>query len=738
MNTTASMLSPPSHDAMQTLAQRAGLLVRWDNADGQTHTVSLDVLRALLDAMGLRCGNAAQCRDSLAYLDSPASLSDDIQIVTRVGVPATLPALSLTAGRKRLAYRVHLETGGGVDGVTEVDPESGASLLAPIDVAGYHRLELGNKVYSVIVAPAHAHRLPPDAREWGMSVPLYGLRREGDGGLGHFGALADAASAIAEHGAQALAISPAHAMFSARPAQYSPYSPSNRQWYNVAHIDPAMLCGEAEAQEAARRLRLVPGYAQRERQRLVNWPAASVARLQVLRHLYDRREHWLSAQQASALKRFRRDGLDSLEAHARFEMLHQRLHSTHGDDWRRWPVGLRSPWAPQAERMAYEHADDVAFHVFLQWLALDGLRSAHRNARDEGMEIGLIADMAVGVDSTGSEAWADPGHMLQGVSLGAPPDLFNRAGQVWGLTTFSPWAMHQHGYRPFIATLRAALAFAGGIRIDHVLGLSRLWVCPDGAPATAGAYLRYPLDALLAIVALESSRHRALMVGEDLGTVPGDFRARVATQGVLGTDVLWFARSAPSPTQLKKTPAFLAPSQWRTDAVATTSTHDLPTSVGWWTGRDIAWRARLAPTSMDARLARRQRREDRTALWRAMSAAGVVNESGHAAAPAASAVAGEASAQTKNDVARAPGRAPTTTPLDAIVSFVAQSPSPLVLLPIADVIGVKEADNLPGTTTEHPNWRRRLSAPVEVLLGTPDVASRIARFARVRAAVGRK
>ncbi|AKC70781.2 4-alpha-glucanotransferase [Pandoraea oxalativorans] len=716
---------------MQTLAQRAGFLVRWDDADGQTHTVTPDVLRALLDAMGLRCDNAAQCRDSLAFLDSPASLSDDVQIVTRVGIPATLPALSLIAGRKRLAYRVHLETEGVVDGMTEVDPDSGASLLPPIDVAGYHRLELGNNVYSVIVAPPHAHRLPSDAREWGMSVPLYGLRQEGDGGLGHFGALADAASAIAEHGAQALAISPAHAMFSARPGQFSPYSPSNRQWYNVAHIDPAALCGEAEAQEAARRLRLVPGYAQRERQRLVNWPAASAARLQVLRHLYDLREHWLSAGQTSALKRFRRDGLDSLEAHARFEMLHQRLHSTHGDDWRRWPVGLRSPWAPQVERMAYEHADDVAFHVFLQWLALEGLQRAQGNARDAGMGIGLIADMAVGVDSTGSEAWADPGHLLRGVSLGAPPDLFNRAGQVWGLTTFSPWAMHQHGYRPFIATLRAALAFAGGVRIDHVLGLSRLWVCPDGAPAASGAYLRYPLDALLAIVALESSRHRALMVGEDLGTVPSDFRARVATQGVLGTDVLWFARSAPSPTQSKKTPAFLDPSQWRADAVATTSTHDLPTVVGWWTGRDIAWRARLASMSMDARLARRHRREDRTALWRAMSAAGVVNDSGRAAAPAAS-------AEMTSDVASPPGRAPTTTPLDAIVSFVAQSPSPLVLLPIADAIGAKEADNLPGTTTEHPNWRRRLGAPVDVLLGTPDVASRIARFARVRAAAGRK
>ncbi|AKM32290.1 4-alpha-glucanotransferase [Pandoraea faecigallinarum] len=736
IRTAASLLSPPSQDALHTLAQRAGLLVHWDDAAGQSHTVSLDVLRALLDAMGLRCGNAAQCRDSLAYLESPASLSDEAQIVTRVGVPATLPALSLTAGRKRLAYRIHLEDGETVDGTTEIDPDSGASLIPSMDVPGYHHLEIGNVRLSLIVAPPHAHRLPATARHWGMSVPLYGLRSEGDGGLGHYGALADAAAAVAAHGAHALAISPAHAMFGARPAQYSPYSPSNRQWYNVAHIDPAALCGMPEAMEAARRLRLISGYAQRERQRLVNWPAASVARLQVLRHLYDQREHWLSADQAGSLKRFRRDGRDSLEAHARFEMLHERLHSTHGDDWRRWPPGLRSPWAPQAERLAFEHADAVTFHVFLQWLAFQGLHDAHRQAQAAGMEIGLIADMAVGVDSTGSEAWSDAGHLLEGISLGAPPDAFNPAGQVWGLTTFSPWAFQQRGYRPFIAALRAALAFSGGVRIDHVLGLSRLWVCPAGAPASAGAYLRYPLDELLAIVALESSRHRAIVIGEDLGTVPADFRARVATQGVLGTDVLWFARDDVPPGPKKTPRAFLDPSQWRVDAVATTSTHDLPTAVGWWTGRDIAWRVRLAPSSIDARIARRVRREDRTALWQAMSAAGVVNESGHAAAPQPPGPASDA--RMAERLPSPAGRAPSTAPLDAIVDFVALAPSALVLLPIADAIGAQEADNLPGTTTEHPNWRRRLRAPADALLREPDVASRLTRFARTRSASARR
>jgi 4-alpha-glucanotransferase len=661
-----------------------------------------------------------------------------------VGVPATLPALSVTAGRKRLAYRLHLEDGDTVEGTTEIDPTSGASLLLPVDVPGYHHVELGNVRLSLIVAPPHAYRLPDTERRWGMNVPLYALRSQGDGGLGHYGAVADAAVAAASRGATALAISPAHAMFGARPTQYSPYSPSNRQWYNVTHIDPAALCGMPEAMEAARHLRLVSGYAQRERQRLVNWPAASGARLQVLRHLYDLREHWLSTEQADSLRRFRRDGRDSLEAHARFEMLHERLHSTHGDDWRRWPGGLRSPWTPQSERMAFEHADVVAFHVFLQWLAFQGLRHAHAQARGAGMETGLIADMAVGVDSTGSEAWSDGGHLLDGISLGAPPDAFNAAGQVWGLTTFSPWAFARRGYRPFIATLRAALAFSGGLRIDHVLGLSRLWVCPVGAPASAGAYLRYPLNELLAIVALESSRHRAIVIGEDLGTVPGDFRARVAAQGVLGTDVLWFARGPAPPETPTKPAAFLAPSQWRVDAVATTSTHDLPTAVGWWTGRDIAWRVRLAPSSIDARAARRTRREDRTALWQAMSAAGVVNDSGHAAAhPDVGEVSGvdagvDAGVDETDATPKPAGRAPARPPLDAIVNFVALSASPLVLLPITDAVGAREADNLPGTTTEHPNWRRRLRAPVEVLLDEPDVASRLTKFARTRAASARR
>jgi 4-alpha-glucanotransferase len=255
----------------------------------------------------------------------------------------------------------------------------------------------------------------------------------------------------------------------------------------------------------------------------------------------------------------------------------------------------------------------------------------------------------------------------------------------------------------------------------------------------SGAYLSYPLDALLAIVALESSRHQAIVVGEDLGTVPVDFRTRVAAQGVLGTDVLWFARSEPLPEQQAQPADFLDPRQWRTEAVATTSTHDLPTAVGWWIGRDIAWRVRLSRTTFDARAARRARRTERTALWEAMVAAGVVNEGGEASAPPARSDSAEASVGEAGEAPpRSAGRPPTATPLDAIVSFVALAPAALVLLPISDAIGAREADNLPGTTTEHPNWRRRLPAPVSTLLGEPEVASRVARFARTRAAGARR
>ncbi|KVC94549.1 hypothetical protein WI76_21255 [Burkholderia ubonensis] len=690
-----------ARDALVQLARQAGLAIDWQDAAGNARRVDPDTVRAILSAFGLPCMTARQCGESAARLREAERVVDAPPLlIARCGEPTPLPWLG---GRGRMRYRLHWEDGGTHDGHVAARAGGDAPRLPPLARPGYHGLEIGGSRLTVAVAPPRCHELPDRARGWGLTVQLYSLRRAHDGGLGDFSALAELARAAAPLGAQALAVSPVHAMFAARPAHYSPYSPSNRRWYNVAHVDPAACCGAHAVREAVASLALSAGFARRESQPLVAWAPAVRARLRVLRFLFARRDRWLSRAQRESLDAFRDAGGASLEHHARFEMLHARLRHEHGDDWRNWPADVRAPESPEVERRAREHRDEVTFHVFLQWLARDGLATAQHAARDAGMTIGLLADLAVGVDPAGSERWCHAGDMLNGVALGAPPDPFNPLGQSWGLSTFAPWALRQHGYRAFIDMLRAVLAHAGGVRIDHVLGFARLWIVPDGMPAANGAYLRYPLEDLLALVALESWRHRAIVLGEDLGTVPPDLRAHLSAAGLLGLDVLWFARNGDG---------FASPARWRADAVATTSTHDLPTVAGWWRGRDIAWRKRVGHggSSEFARDAWRERRASRIALWHALRDEGL--------APGAPVTP--------------PHEPPNEPPLAEIAAFVGRTPAPLALLPLEDAIGQREPVNLPGVVTGHPNWRRRLPAAAPRLLADARVAARLRAFAQAR------
>jgi 4-alpha-glucanotransferase len=285
--------------------------------------------------------------------------------------------------------------------------------------------------------------------------------------------------------------------------------------------------------------------------------------------------------------------------------------------------------------------------------------------------------------------------MLHGLTVGAPPDLINTQGQDWGVTTFSPRGLVQQGFSAFIDMLRSTLRHAGGVRIDHVMGLARLWVVPRGMSAADGAYIHFPLDDMLRLVKIESRRHRAIVLGEDLGTLPDGFRERLQDAGLAGLRVLWFERDGMR---------FLPPQHWGPDAVAVTSTHDLPTVVGWWQGRDLEWRARLGTKAEDEDTIRHH---DRAALWDAFRASG--------------AATGEM-----------PGPQDGTPAADAAAAHIGRAACPLALLPIEDALALPEQPNLPGTTDQHPNWRRRLAAPADALLRRPDVASRLAALHQAR------
>lgn len=696
-----------------SLARAAGLSQEWTDAFGKPRRVTTDALRTILEALGFPCGSETQCRESHAQLDA---LQGDgmlpALITATVGHEIQFGALPRLAGKP---YRIVLEDGSQLTGRFP-DHTKEAFALPAIQHIGYHHLHVDEEAMTIAVAPPRcfgiadalqAHGKPMmNPRLWGLGVQLYSLRREsnggsiGDGGIGDFTGLSTLARTAANFGASALAISPVHAMFSADVHRYSPYGPSSRLFLNALHIDPAGVLG-ADALSAAQVSmggNIGEQLAALERLDLIDWPAAASLRLKLLRHLY---EQFRAHGNDKDFENFRREEGAALQDHARFEALHAwRLAHGESGDWRSWPGGLRNPRDKEVDDFARQYAGEVRFHEFLQWQAARGLCGAQHAARDAGMPIGLITDLAVGADNGGSQAWSRQGEIINGLSVGAPPDVLNTRGQSWGLGAFSPHAMKAKGFGAYIEMLRATFAYAGGARIDHVLGLTRLWLVPDGASPDQGAYLRYPLQDLLRLIALESWRHRAVVIGEDLGTVPAGFDEQLAQAGLLGIRVLMFQRDGAR---------FYRPGEWSPHAIATTTTHDLPTMAGWWQGRDIDWRTKLdllepGQTESEARHARAQ---ERTMLWRALIEAGCVQ--------------GEASHPDNDHV-----------PLNAVVDFISASPAPLAMLPIEDALGLVEQPNLPGTVETHPNWRRRLPQSVDEVLDDEKVMARLAIMDRTR------
>ncbi len=311
------------------------------------------------------------------------------------------------------------------------------------------------------------------------------------------------------------------------------------------------------------------------------------------------------------------------------------------------------------------------------------------------MRIGLLADLAVGMSTAGSQAWAGQLDTLMNLEIGAPPDLYNAKGQNWGLTTFSPRVLAAEGFSSFLATLRAALRHAGGLRIDHAMGLLRLWVIPRGADPRAGAYLSYPVKDLLRLTALEAHRHNAIIIGEDLGTVPPGFRDSMAETGIYGMRVLWFERAGRR---------FKAAETWDVAAAAMTSTHDLPTVAGWWRGADIESRAQ-AGLIEDVTPERQKRVNERRSLWHSFRRA--------------NAATGEE--PQPDDAPRA---------VDAAIKYVAAAASEIALLPLEDALALEEQPNVPGTIDEFPNWRRRYPADASELLSAPEVEKRVRALAQ--------
>ena len=617
-------------EAIHQLARKAGIAVDWIDANDRPQRVSANSLWRIL-----------------AALDHDGRTRAPRLITTTLGKPTVLPDL-----QERKAAELMLE--GGAPQSIVLEPAQG---IPPIITPGYHRLRYGDREVTVAVAPPRCLTLSDvlgDRKSWGLAVQLYSLRRARDVGIGDTAALTVLAHAAADCGADAIALSPTHSLFPHDPSRYQPYSPSSRLFLNPLLACPAAVLGEERVAAARHTDQASDGP-------LIDWPRVAAAKYALLRRLFDQfalQDLAKNTALASEFNTFVREGGSALDEHARFE-------------------ARRGDWAAP-----------VLYYAFLQWITFGAFIATQAAAKAAGMRIGLIGDLAIGVDRTGSQVGVRPRDFLEDLSVGAPPDAFNPQGQDWGLTTFAPRALTANGFEPFIATLRANMRYCGGLRIDHAMGLMRLWLVPRGASPSEGAYLTYPFDDLLRLLALESHRHGAIVIGEDLGTVAPVFRRRCRAAGIAGMDVLWFQREGE---------CFLAPGEWRADAVAMTTTHDLPTVAGWWQGADLDLRRDLG---MVGAAEHAQREADRASLWQAFTAA----SSGTGPPPLAD---------------------QTAPVVDAAVDYVSKTESPLALVPIEDVMGLVEQPNVPGTTNEHPNWRRRLKPPTRDLLQQPVAKRRL-------------
>ncbi len=685
--------------ALDTLAERFGIESRYVDIAGNEQVTGRDSKLALLRAMGVDVDGEAGAR---AALEDPSALPvPPREIIARPGQPVEVPV-----GDGAVRWRLELQGGDRLGG----DAEGRLRLNVP--EAGVHALRTegraGTEDWTLLAAPAAV----PTAADlglrppvWGVTAALYGLRSGRNLGVGDYADLADAAAATAPLGADFFGINPVHALISSDPAGFSPYSPSHRGFLNAAHIAVDHVPGFATCAAARRRMsESGAAPAALRSAELIDYRAVAPLRAALLEMLFEHFEARAGGRQRRDFETFVARRGDPLASFALFEAIAER----HGPGWPDWPAELQDSSGPAVRAFARSQAPRVRYHAWLQWLADAQLGAAQSAARTAGMALGLYLDIAVGVRPDGAEVWADRSGFARGAALGAPPDRFNAAGQNWGLAPFSPLALRQQRYHAFAETLRAAMRHAGMIRIDHVLGFNRsFWMPADG---TAGGYVRYPLDALLAVTAIEAARAKCLVVGEDLGVVPPGFRERLAAAGIYGCSVFQFEREPDGSVR--------PPDRYREATLASLGTHDLPTLRGYWAGRDIECRRDAGQIDAAAAGAERKRRdEDRRQIVRALGNQGLL-------------AGGE-------DAADEPDAVIVDELAVALHAFLARTPAALRGVQLDDALGVAEQQNMPGTVDEYPNWRQRLPVTVAALADQP-LLRRIAAALGGRAAAAGK
>lgn len=579
-----------------------------------------------------------------------------------------------------------------------------ATFLLPSDLPlGYHRLVLRSQdaeVESTLIVTPSFLGLPRsmnDKRIWGYASQLYSVRSPQSWGVGDLSDLADLAvwSATQQYAGYVL-VNPLHAAQPTVPLEPSPYLPTSRMYVNPLYIRPEAIAEYATLDKQGRKLiaKLHEALAEQldgvdEIRRNESW-SAKVQALEIIHAA------GLAPARRMAFDHFvRREGRQ-LRDFATWCALYE----VNGPDWRTWPVELQRPTSPEVAAFAKANRGRIEFYMWLQWIAETQLSATQSAARDAGMPVGIISDLAVGVNASGAETWMLSDVFAQGCTVGAPPDAFNQMGQDWGQPPWRPDRLADLGYAPFRQMVQGVLRHAGGLRVDHIIGLFRLWWVPAGGSAREGTYVRYDHDALIGILALEAHRSQALVVGEDLGTVQPWVRDYLSRRGILGTSVMWFENGDDGLP--------LAPEHWREYAMSSVTTHDLPPTAGYLAGDHIRLRDKLGMLTEGLEEELAHGRAEQQAMLDALVAHGALSQA-------------DADARNVEAIVLAMHRMLTWTP------------SKVLNAALVDAVGDRRTQNQPGTIDEYPNWRVPLSGPegAPILLDDVYASERANRLAAV-------
>lgn len=713
-----------SPEPFDRLASLYGIGASYHDFKGDPQQITAASKTAILDVLGVACGDAqaidaAICNQqtvSWMRMLAPAS-------VATVGKPAQVQvSIPLALKASQLSWSITLENGAlrtGLTSLSQLDSiEQGAldkrefvrlRLELPADLPlGYHSLSVTldtglSGEARLIITPATSFEPPAirrGERAWGIAVQLYSLRSQRNLGVGDFRDLRDLVELAAPLGCGIIGMNPLHALMPANPAHISPYSPSSREFLNVMYIaleDVPEFAECAPAQQLVRSAEFQATAAKLRATAVVDYVGAAALKFPVLKLLYERfRTEHLAADTArgQAFRRHVAERGEPLQRHATFDALdaHMRLEGPQYWGWPSWPEEYRDPTSIAVNRFARERQKDVDYYVYLQWVAEEQLMQAQRRARELGMSVGLYGDVAVGANPGGSETWSNRHLYLPNASVGAPPDALALKGQDWGIPPQNPEELRAQRYEPFIVMIRNNMRPVAALRLDHAMTLFRLWWVPRGLTSAQGAYVHYPLDDLIAILALESHRNECVVIGEDLGTVPPEVSRAMERYHLYHYKVLLFERHPDG--------RFKGPAEYVPHALATVTTHDLPTLRGWWESHDIVLRDKLNlyPSAAIRDQVHESRAGERAAMMRALNEHRLWFWQDHEPLPEFSLA-----------LAR------------AIHAYLGLSASNIAMVQIEDLIGMTDAVNVPGTDQEHANWQRKVALDTADIMQRADV-----------------